>query len=403
MMNQKNEGDCACTATQNRESGDHSSLEMLPMFDAAAAAEPCCGPPAAPRCGDHERPGYVLSHFVDDFAVVPVGRVPLVKTALTLRDRLGTLRVRMGITRDDYRVTPGLYAVGRPAETSPVLVTANYKLSFDHLRKWLGGIDAWLLVLDTRGVNVWCAAGKTTFGTAEVLRQVKTSRLAEVVSHRKLILPQLGATGVSARMVKKGCGFEIVWGPIRARDLPAFLKAGWKATDAMRRMTFSTWERLVLVPVELAPLPRPLLWTLPALFVLSGIGGRIFSFSAALERGLSALLLTLVGIFAGAVVVPLLLPWIPGRAFALKGILVGGLLSGAAVTALSATAQLTFWPGLALVLYATAVSSYLAMNFTGSTPFTSPSGVEKEMRRFIPVQLGAVVVAAFIWVGAGFW
>ena len=402
MMNQKNEGDCACTATQNRESGDHSSLEMLPMFDAAAAAEPCCGPPAAPRCGDHERPGYVLSHFVDDFAVVPVGRVPLVKTALTLRDRLGTLRVRMGIARDDYRVTPGLYAVGRPAETSPVLVTANYKLSFDHLRKWLGGIDAWLLVLDTRGVNVWCAAGKTTFGTAEVLRQVKTSRLAEVVSHRKLILPQLGATGVSARMVKKGCGFEIVWGPIRARDLPAFLKAGWKATDAMRRMTFSTWERLVLVPVELAPLPRPLLWTLPALFVLSGIGGRIFSFSAALERGLSALLLTLVGIFAGAVVVPLLLPWIPGRAFALKGILVGGLLSGAAVTALSATAQLTFWPGLALVLYATAVSSYLAMNFTGSTPFTSPSGVEKEMRRFIPVQLGAVVVAAFIWVGAGF-
>ncbi len=402
MMNQKNEGDCACTATQNRESDDHSSLEMLPMFDAAAAAEPCCGPPAAPRCGDHERPGYVLSHFVDDFAVVPVGRVPLVKTALTLRDRLGTLRVRMGIARDDYRMPPGLYAVGRPAETSPVLVTANYKLSFDHLRKWLGGIDAWLLVLDTRGINVWCAAGKTTFGTAEVLRQVKTSRLAEVVSHRKLILPQLGATGVSARMVKKGCGFEIVWGPIRARDLPAFLKAGWKATDAMRRMTFSTWERLVLVPVELAPLPRPLLWTLPALFVLSGIGGRIFSFSAALERGLSALLLTLVGIFAGAVVVPLLLPWIPGRAFALKGILVGGLLSGAAVTALSATAQLTFWPGLALVLYATAVSSYLAMNFTGSTPFTSPSGVEKEMRRFIPVQLGAVVVAAFIWVGAGF-
>ncbi len=372
------------------------------MFNAAAAEEPCCGPPAGPPSSAHEQPGYALCHFVEDFLDLPHGKVPRVKTVLTGKDHLGALRVRMGILRDKYKVAPGLYATGQPNKDDPVLVTANYKLSFDHLRKRLGDRNTWLLVLDTRGINVWCAAGKTTFGTAEVIRQVKATRLEEVVSHGRLILPQLGAPGVSARQVKKGCGFEVVWGPIRAMDLPAFLDAGHKATQAMRRVTFTTWERLVLVPVELSLIRKPFLWTLLALFVLSGIGGPIFSLSAAVERGLTAVLLTLAGIIAGTAVVPFLLPWIPGRAFALKGILAGAVISTGIVLALGASAQLTLMSGSALVLFATAVSSYLAMNFTGTTPFTSPSGVEKEMRRYIPAQLGAVVLAVVLWVGAAF-
>ena len=42
------------------------------------------------------------------------------------------------------------------------------------------------------------------------------------------------------------------------------------------------------------------------------------------------------------------------------------------------------------------------MNFTGSTPFTSPTGVEKEMRMAIPAQVGAVLLAAVIWITAAF-
>jgi hypothetical protein len=57
---------------------------------------------------------------------------------------------------------------------------------------------------------------------------------------------------------------------------------------------------------------------------------------------------------------------------------------------------------VALIFITMAISSYLAMNFTGSTPFTSPSGVEKEMRQAIPVQAGAVVVALVAWITAGF-
>ena len=93
----------------------------------------------------------------------------------------------------NYRVEPGLYAVGQPDPQSPVLVSANYKLSFDRLRCRLAGLSVWILVIDTNGINVWCAAGKGTFGADEIVRCVESSRLSEVVAHRTLIVPQLGA------------------------------------------------------------------------------------------------------------------------------------------------------------------------------------------------------------------
>ena len=126
----------------------------------------------------------------------------------------------------------------RPMTDSPVLVTANYKMSFDCLREALPGRNAWILVLDTEGINVWCAAGKGTFGTEELLRRIAASGLKEVVKHRDLILPQLGAPGVSAHLVRKQSGFKVHYGPILARDAAAYLDAGLRATAAMRRKTF---------------------------------------------------------------------------------------------------------------------------------------------------------------------
>ncbi len=374
------------------------------MFDGPveASEEPCCGPPAGPPSSIHEKPGYGLCSFVKEFLSTPVGAVPTVKTELAREDWIGTFRVRVGIGRNDYKVAPGLYAVGKPGPDAPVLVTANYKLSFDHLRKHLSNTDAWIVVLDTRGINVWCAAGKGTFGTHEVIRQVKQVRLSEVVNHAKIILPQLGAPGVSAPKVKKGCGFEVVWGPVRAEDLPAFLAAGQKADERMRRVTFTATERMVLAPVEISLARKPILWAFLAIFILSGIGSGVFSFSTAWERSLIAATGCIAGIIAGCLLVPLLLPWIPGRAFAVKGTLAGAVFGVLALAVWHSSPYLMFSSGLALVLLTTAVSSFLAMNFTGTTPFTSPSGVEKEMRKAIPLQIVAVVVAAGMWIGAAF-
>jgi CO dehydrogenase/acetyl-CoA synthase delta subunit len=372
----------------------------------SAATPSCCPPPKSadsaccpPRL-EYERPGYRLEAYVCDWVSSPIGEVPQVATRLNRGDRFGAWQMRWGIGRERYRITPGIYAVGQPDAHSAVLVSANYKLSFDALRKELSKIDAWLLVLDTKGINVWCAAGKGTFGTEEIVRRVKSSQLDQVVSHRQLILPQLGAPGVAAHSVAKQTGFRVIYGPVRAVDLPAFLHSNRQATAAMRRVTFTLTERLILTPVELVMMNKVTGWTLLGLFLLGGIGPSIYSLGAMWQRGLAAAAVYLAGLIAGAVLTPILLPWVPGAALAWKGGVVG---LGTAILACGMFAgQLDPVNGAALLLALPAVASYCAMNFTGSTTYTSPSGVEKEMRRAIPLQLLAVLFAGVAWIWGSF-
>ena len=176
------------------------------------------------------------------------------------------MKARWGVGRMHYTVEPGLYALGNPDHKSPVFVTANYKMSFDRLREVLPHRNAWIMALDTNGINVWCAAGKGTFGTEELVRRIETSGLTQVVSHRELILPQLGGPGVAAHMVKRLSGFKVIYGPIQARDLPVFLDNNLKAIPEMRRKTFTLWERVVLIPVELVSVLKWYLIILPLFF-----------------------------------------------------------------------------------------------------------------------------------------
>lgn len=321
-------------------------------------------------------------------------------TKLSRRDLLGTIRARVGIVRSRYKINPGLYCVGDAGPESPVLVTANYKLSFDALRRELSGLAAWILVADTRGINVWCAAGKGTFCADEIGLQVLRARLDQVVSHRELILPQLGASGVAALDLKKKCGFAGIFGPLRAADIRQFLAKNKKADEAMRAVTFSLGERLVLVPVEISLAWKLFVLATVLIFPLSGIGPDIFSLQAAWHRGLAATGATLLAILAGAVATPLLLPWLPGRQFWLKGVQAGGVSGLAYILFLNETVWSLSVAGL--WLWTVAVASYLAMNFTGSTPYTSLSGVEMEMRRGLPVQAGATVAALALWLAAPF-
>jgi hypothetical protein len=360
----------------------------------------CCGPPPGPESDTNEKAGYQICSFVERFENTVSGNIPVVSTKPCARDYLGAFLVRVGIGRNHYKIAPGLYGVGNPGNDSPVLVTANYKLTFDTLRKELRGIDAWLLILDTRGVNVWCAAGKGTFSTEELVSRVKLTELEKIVRHRELIIPQLGATGVAGYRVKKACGFKVIWGPIKAMDIRSFLENGKNATEAMRRVTFTMGERLVLVPVELSELIKPTLWTLVLAFVISGIGSDVFSLSSAWHRGILIIMAYFSGILGGAVAVPAFLPWVPGKAFSIKGIWTG-VVAGV-IMLLFLLDQTGRLEAFSLMLISVAVSSFFAMNFTGATPFTSPSGVEKEMRKAIPIQAATLLIAIAVWIGANF-
>jgi hypothetical protein len=296
---------------------------------------------------------------------------------------------RLGVNRMGHRVKPGLYSIGRPGLESPVFVTANYTLSFDSLRSSLKGIDGYILVLDTQGVNVWCAAGEGTFGTEELLNRIQATGLEKVVEHRRLILPQLGASGVNAFEVEKRSGFRVEFGPVCAKDIPEFLRTG-KAKPEMRLVRFNLVDRLVLIPVELKGTGLPLIIAAVILYLYGG------TFSAAAAA---------VAVLSGVALFPVLLPWLPSRDFGSKGFILGILaaLPFAATTFLGHQGT-TLWLRLAyaltFMLLMPSVTSYLALNFTGSTPFTSRSGVKREIFRYIPVMATSLALGATLYIAA---
>lgn len=303
------------------------------------------------------------------------GPIPQIADTLDAADRRGAIRVRMGIGRDRYRVEPGLYALGSPNANSPVFVTANYKLSFDHLRSALEGRAGWILVLDTDGVNVWCAAGKGTFGTDELVHRISQTGLAKIVAHRQLIVPQLGATGVAAHLVTNASGFNVIYGPVRATDLPAFLDADCQAVPEMRRVSFALRDRIVVIPNELTFWAQ---WGLPVIVILALLG----------QAQLAGVLLG--ASLAGIVLVPVLLPWLPGKAFSVKGMTMGLLLGVPGVWAIAGTTGASSAAGLLLI--AVSCTSFIALNFTGCSTFTSLTGTRSETLRAVPIQIVGFIV-----------
>jgi hypothetical protein len=355
--------------------------------------ECCCKDAnAEPHCCSGARINDILPSDDDLLkSIISSPQIQQVSTQLTIHDKIGSWKARWGINRMNYKVSPGIYCVGDADKNSPVLVTANYKMSFDMLRKELSGLNAWILVLDTKGINVWCAAGKGTFGTDELVRRIAVVNLSSIVSHKTLILPQLSASGVSAHEVQKRSGFKVVYGPVRAADIAAFLQAGMKATSEMRKVRFNIYDRLVLTPIELTGTFKTSLMIFGLLFILNLILGA-GSFGIVDFYGYVGALLI------GCVVVPVLLPWIPGPAFAWKGWLMG-IFWAVALNILNG------WPlypqygllkALAYVFILPAVAAFYAMNFTGSSTYTSFSGVLKEMKTAVPAIFASLTIGVIL-------
>lgn len=310
-------------------------------------------------------------------------------STLALTDRFDHFLARWGVNRMGHRVKPGLYRLMNPTQDSPVFVSANYTLSFDALRSALSGTDAYILVLDTKGINVWCAAGKGTFGTDELVEKIARTGLSSVVRHRTLIVPQLGAPGISAHQVQRESGFRVEYGPIRAQELPEYLKIR-TATPDMRRVRFPFRDRIVLTPVELVHAALPTFVAAVLLYFLAGIVASLAAITAVL---------------AGTVLFPALLPFLPTKDFSSKGLILGVLIA-LPFAGYNATHSLLFqWAnvlaGIIPLLIIPVVTAYIALNFTGCTPYTSRTGVKTEIFRYVPlmVTMAGCGIALSIFLG----
>lgn len=356
--------------------------------------EKCCK--GASCCAAAKENETAIEPYMIGWIDIKNNKIPQIATVLTKTDKWEHFKIRLNIDRMNYKVAPGIYGVGSPTPASPVLVTANFKLSFDTLRKELTGLDAWILVLDTKGINVWCAAGKGRFATEELVTRIEATGLKKIIDHRKLIVPQLGAPGVSAYKVKKLSGFTVIFGPVRANDIPAFLAADLHAAAEMRRVRFTLPNRLLLIPTELVQGLRYLVLIIFIFYIISGLSRSGFSLALVEPGGIRAAVNFLL-IYAGSFILGFIfLPWLPGRAFSVKGLWIGLF-----VFAISFAARLAgsgVLEPLAWLLLMTALSSFVVMNFTGSTHYTSLSGVKKEMRIALPMQISAAVPGCLLWI-----
>jgi hypothetical protein len=264
------------------------------------------------------------------------------------------------------------------------------------------------------------------------VNRIKQTKLAQLVNHRRIILPQLGAVGVSAHQVKSETettpepsiqsfgngskssititpqnlqinsskGFTVVYGPVRAADIKDFINGRYKATREMRKVNFPLWERAKLVPVDFVYCKYYLLAAMVLIFFLSGLSKSGISLNQSINYGVFAALKLLFAYTAGIVLTPILLPYIPGRPFALKGFFTGALLFG--ILWVFETSEINLVETISWFLLLTSISSFVAMNFTGSSTYTSLSGVKKEMKIAVPLQIGFSAIGLVLFVVSKF-
>jgi len=336
--------------------------------------------------------------LIVDYINTPLGKIPVVPRSLNFKDVLGTVKVRLNVGRMKYSINPGLYAIGQPNENAPVMVTANYKLTFDALRKELEKINAWILVLDTNGINVWCAAGKGTFGTKELVNRIKESGLEKIVNHRKLLVPQLGAVGVSAHEVKNISGFKVIYGPIRAKDIPEYIQSGYKATAEMRAVRFNTLDRLLLTPLEFVQGFKYIFILMVVFFVLSGLNSSGFSINMMLNTGWLSVIALMTAYISGTILTPLFLPILAAKAFASKGVWMIIPVFILMFQLFPEFQTISLVEKISWLFIMAPISSFFAMNFTGASTYTSLSGVKKEMKYAVPIQIISFVSGFVLWV-----
>ncbi len=172
---------------------------------------------------------------------------------VTLRTRLIDLwALFLRIIPPYPKIQPGLYTVGEPDGNAPLLVTGNFELTVRRLVHAIDGkLDAWVLVADSAGINVWCAAGGGFLTAEKIIGALHMSGADSILNHRAMILPELCANGVDGWKIRRETGWGVHWGPIKAKDIPAYLREGRKKTDAMRWVSFPLKDRLEMVTVTL--------------------------------------------------------------------------------------------------------------------------------------------------------
>ncbi|MHA1612474.1 MAG: methyltransferase domain-containing protein [Promethearchaeota archaeon] len=285
---------------------------------------------------------------------------------------------------DYIPIEPGIYTSGTPDASSPLLVTANYLYTYIQVHQDLAGKNAWILALDSLGINVWCAARGGNFGNSQLLEAVQATDIISKAKSKLMVLPQLAAGGVKAPelpMRTEKFPYEIMFGPVYSKDLPTYL------TDrpdlkpkAMRTIKFGIRERTVAGITHLTFLLRKI-YLIPLLGIMAGalLLDILFNLDAIAQISLNHLFWELLGGMIWANILLILGFQLTNftRSFVIKSSFFASLMGISMGLVLSLSHSSWLYGGLASVFFMW-VGFFTTMSLSGYTPLTSVREIKSE-------------------------
>ena len=297
---------------------------------------------------------------------------------------------------DHVAIEPGIYQSGSPTRQSPIIVTTNYEYTYFKVMNDLKGIDAWVLCVDSNGINVWCAARGGNFGNTQLIEAVRATGIQHLVDHRLLILPQLAAGGIAIPQLPQTFLFKIRYGPIWSKYLKSYLKTmPSRKPEDMRVAKFNFKKRLeagvthatfllrkfVLIPAILLTL------ALVILFIIN-----LFFLQPIYLQLLETVGWIFLSILITNMVIALIFPLVDfTRSFIKKGFYLGAVSS--------LVSMVLFWVffqslmlSIANLIYSFWIGYFSTMSFSGYTMASSPREIKAEYPKFTKINKLLIIV-----------
>ncbi len=138
------------------------------------------------------------------------------------------LTLRQNIFTDPEKplqIEPRVYPIGEVDESSPVIVTTNFALTYFTVAGEIesSNISSYLVVTPSDGMSVLTAWSADKFNGEIIAKTIKEYNLANLVKHRKLIIPGYVA-GLKEEIEEEIPEWEVIPGANEAVDIVEFLK-----------------------------------------------------------------------------------------------------------------------------------------------------------------------------------
>lgn len=279
----------------------------------------------------------------------------------------------------------GLYYTGQKYDNdTPLLVSCNFLLTVVLLFYTLKGMNVRILIIDTKGVNVWCSAGKGQFSAKTIIQELQKYTPDYIEPKPQIIIPKLALSGIQLADLRKKDIRPII-GPVYMNDLPAYLNTKLFIDRTMDRMRYDIWDRLYILVPSLIQFMKYFLWIGALFFILRILLGWMFP-SLYFTYALSGILIYQIAF-----------PLLPGRHFSSKAIFLSAVFTGM-IIGVAFTGSVRLLDTLFTITLIWSTFIFFSLYYTGNSGVSNYSDVKQEIIRFLPISFLMAIVALGIYV-----